>query len=264
MSLIITVHTHSGIIMASDSRITRTTTTDPVNGVIEKQIGVQITDTTYKTFICGKAIGLSFCGDSLINNTPITCYIEKYISENIKIDDNIENIAENILNYFSSIDSKLDIQFIVAGYNKSDPLPRVNVVYVNSKRIEVIETRNAGITWCGEQDILKRIVLDVSLNNEDGTYTNLQSYVIPYNSFTLQDAINFAEFAIDVTTRTMAFQQRVKTVGGPIDILAIKPDGAFWINRKELHAQGGNKPHLIRIPISDLQDKLKELNPLNK
>ena len=48
--------------------------------------------------------------------------------------------------------------------------------------------------------------------------------------------INFAEYAVDATIKTMSFQDCVKTVGGPIDILAIKPSGAFWIQRKELHA----------------------------
>ena len=33
----------------------------------------------------------------------------------------------------------------------------------------------------------------------------------------------------------MRIEERVKSVGGPIDILVIKPEGAFWIDRKELH-----------------------------
>ena len=41
------------------------------------------------------------------------------------------------------------------------------------------------------------------------------------------DAIDFAKYAIQTTIDTMKFQQRGKTVGGPIDILIIKPDNAF-------------------------------------
>lgn len=62
---------------------------------------------------------------------------------------------------------------------------------------------------------------------------------IGFNYFTLQDAIDFAQYAVDSTIKTMFFQDRVKTVGGPIDILAIKPSGTFWVQRKELQVKRG-------------------------
>ena len=55
----------------------------------------------------------------------------------------------------------------------------------------------------------------------------LTDYQIPFNHFTIQDAIDFAKYAIQTTIDTMKFQHRGKTVGGPIDILIIKPDNAF-------------------------------------
>jgi hypothetical protein len=32
----------------------------------------------------------------------------------------------------------------------------------------------------------------------------------------------------------MRFQPRPRTVGGPVDVLAITPEGARWVHRKEL------------------------------
>jgi len=58
---------------------------------------------------------------------------------------------------------------------------------------------------------------------------------LAYRFFTLQDAIDFAVYGIHTTINTMRFQMRVKSVGGPIDVLVIKPDEAFWVQRKELH-----------------------------
>ena len=58
MSFIITVYTNEGIIMASDSRTTYSNQTVLPNGEIRHNFGVQITDTTYKTFICNLRIGL--------------------------------------------------------------------------------------------------------------------------------------------------------------------------------------------------------------
>ena len=60
-------------------------------------------------------------------------------------------------------------------------------------------------------------------------------YPLALQQFTLQDAIEFAEFVISATISSMNFQKRPKTIGGPVDILVIKPETAFWIQRKELH-----------------------------
>jgi hypothetical protein len=55
---------------------------------------------------------------------------------------------------------------------------------------------------------------------------------------TLQDAIDFAVYAVRTTIETMRFQQKEKTVGGPIDILVIKPNEVpTWIKRKELSSE---------------------------
>lgn len=59
---------------------------------------------------------------------------------------------------------------------------------------------------------------------------------IAWELLTLQDGIEFAEYAIKTTIDTMRFQMTPKTVAEPIDILIIKPNGAKWIKHKELHA----------------------------
>ena len=60
---------------------------------------------------------------------------------------------------------------------------------------------------------------------------------VQWGLFTMQDAIDFAQYAVDVTIKSMHYSNLVETVGGPIDILVIKPEKAFWIQHKELHAQ---------------------------
>lgn len=50
----------------------------------------------------------------------------------------------------------------------------------------------------------------------------------------LQDAIDFSSYAIETTVKTMQFQSVAKTVGGPIDILAITPNGVKWIKHKKI------------------------------
>jgi len=62
----------------------------------------------------------------------------------------------------------------------------------------------------------------------------LPSFGVAFQHFTLQDAIDFAVYAIRTTADTMRFQLRPQTVGGPIDALVIRPSEARWLRRKEL------------------------------
>lgn len=235
MSFIITVCTNEGIVMASDSRSTTSTTQFLPNGTIANSLGTQITDTTYKTFLYDNRVGISTCGAATINNKPITGYIERFLMENGGKKYSVHAVSEALLTYFSSLNLTDDVHFLVAGYNDlGDPM--VEQVFTNSKTINSIDVRSKGAVWDGETGIFTRLVKPVIVNNLNGTYYDLPAYTTNYEFFTLQDAIEYAEYAIDVTIKTMKFQNCVKTVGGPIDILVIKPDNAFWVQRKELHA----------------------------
>lgn len=235
MSFIITVYTNEGIVMASDSRSTTSSTQFLPNGTIANSLGTQITDTTYKTFLYDNRVGISTCGVATINNKPITGYIERFLMENEGKKHAVHAVSEALLTYFSSLSPADDIHFLVAGYNDSDA-PMVEQVFTNGKIINPIDVRSKGAVWDGEISVFTRLVKPVIVNNMNGTYFDLPAYTTNYEFFTLQDAIEYAEYAIDVTIKTMKFQNCVKTVGGPIDILVIKPDKAFWVQRKELHA----------------------------
>lgn len=236
MSFIISVYTNEGIIMASDSRTTYTSTINNTDGTVERLVGVQTTDTTYKTFLCQNRIGISTCGTADINGVPITGYIEDYITKETNAESTVETVAQGLLDYFSKFDPLPDTIFVVAGYTQPELNRQIMRVFVNEKKIDPVDCSLPGATWNGETDVFSKIVNSVAIKMEDGSYVDLPSFGTAFNYFTLQDAINYAEYAVDVTIKTMFFQIRNKTVGGPIDILAIKPSGAFWIQKKELHA----------------------------
>ena len=124
MSFIISVYTNEGIIMASDSRSTYTTTNILPSGVVERQIGVQVTDTTYKTFLCQGKIGISTCGNGDINGVPITGYIEDFIT-----------VAEGILQYFSKFTPLPATIFVVAGYSTPDLKQQIRRVFISEGKI---------------------------------------------------------------------------------------------------------------------------------
>jgi hypothetical protein len=98
--------------------------------------------------------------------------------------------------------------------------------------------QQGGAVWNGETEVMSRLISPFSMLQSDGTTISVSEAPIPWAVFTLQDAIDFAIFAVKVTMDTMRFLAKVKTVGGPVDVLIIKPgqgnDRAAWIQKKEL------------------------------
>lgn len=242
MSFIITIYLKEGIVMASDSRTTFTTQeTIPAQqegepSVAIRHCGVHSSDTNFKTFVTAKNVGISTCGDASINGQPITGYIESFIREYNSAD--VDTIASSILSYFNKIAPALDSIFIVAGYQyikENQYEQKVFVVSTKAGSTQSLDTSVQGAQWSGESDVLVRLIQPLAIKKEDGQYRDLPQYEIPFNYFTLQDAIEFAEYATRTTIDTMRFQQRIKTVGGPIDVLVIKPNSHQWIAHKELH-----------------------------
>lgn len=235
MSLIIALYLGEGIVMASDSRTTYNSTITNPDGSIICDHGVHFSDSTYKTFLTNKGVGISTCGQASITNKPIAGFIEDFINENQN--DDIETIKDEIVPYFKHLDPNIDTHFIIGGYHLTDGGKYEQKLYrilTLTNEIIPLDTTIQGAIWDGEIDILSRILTPVHISSSS-TYVPMAQFNVPFNHFTLQDAIDFAKYAIQATIDTMKFQERVKTVGGAVDILIIKPDNAFWITRKELH-----------------------------
>ena len=237
MSFIIAVHVKEGIVLASDSRQTCSITVHEDNLTVKK-IGTRISDTVDKTFLCPHNIGISTCGDASIKGTPIGGYIEEFIRTRINETTDIENVPNMLIDYFSSTPETPNANFLIAGYRleNGEKVQKVCWLNVLSKEISPIDTSSQGAKWGGETGTLSKIIQDTFMRDGNGNELPLGPTSISWNLFTLQDAIDFALYAVDVTIKTMHYSDQVETVGGPIDILVIKPDSAFWIQHKTLHA----------------------------
>lgn len=123
---------------------------------------------------------------------------------------------------------------------------------------------NQGAVWNGETLTLTKLLTrqfscsnfveasNINLNNSDGTSTSIENAFIldkskttvleksniPWEYMSIQDAIDFVKFAFDATINHMKFQNVNKTVGGPIDILIIKPNSVKWLKRKKITYDG--------------------------
>jgi len=240
MSFIITMYVREGIVMASDSRITLNRTTHEADKSIVK-LAVAGSDSNYKTFLAHDRIGVSTYGAADIKGVPIAGYIESFIAEKTSPETTVKDFAEGLLAHFGSFDPSPGAQFHVAGYQSESAILDQQVYHVHIADGSVRRVNQSavpGASWGGEADILSRLIQPVAELDEQGAIkTKLPHEQIPWQFFTLQDAIDFCVFAVRSTIDAMRFFPRPKTVGGPIDVLVLKPSSALWVQRKTLKVQ---------------------------
>lgn len=241
MSLVISVYVGEGIVLAGDSRSSFNAAYKTIgkDGHPEKEVhhhSIHVSDTTYKVFVTNSHVGILTCGDASVLGIPIVQFIENYIR--LHNEDDVDKIAHSIGDYFHAIDSHLNTHFIVAGYIQNEDSTFEQRVYQVFTAEEMVNPRNEvgrqGAIWDGITDILSRLMQNIAYKVK-GKYIDGEPVEIMWNFFTLQDAIDFAQYAIKVTIDTLKFQKREKSVGGPIDILVLKPGSHQWIAHKELH-----------------------------
>jgi hypothetical protein len=225
--------------MASDSRLTMTNTDSSVAERIVVSMGVSQSDTNYKTFLGKGNIGISTFGAATIQGVPISGYIETFLNEKLTDGSEIDGIPQLLIDYFHATPEVPDAGFHVAGYKKigTQMQQRIWRCFVKPKAVvEIVPKQQlSGALWDGETDVMTRLVHHtIHSQNEKGEFLKLSHFGIPFNMFTLQDMIDFAVYAIRTTADTMRFQMRGKTVGGPVDVLVIKPTESIWISRKTL------------------------------
>ncbi len=149
-----------------------------------------------------------------------------------------DDVPKQFLEYFRQLEPSPDIQSQVSGYKPEDGRQEQLVWHVDIAQGQIGRLNppgQQGASWGGEGDILARLIQPVGVLNQDGTVRqNLPYFPIPWQFFTLQDAIDFCIFAVRTTIEATRFQARPKTVGGPIDVLVVQPHTSFWVKRKEL------------------------------
>lgn len=241
MSLVTTLFTREGIVMAADSRLTLHQSLPSAGSNTPVQnLGVAQSDSTVKLFLTPGGVGISTYGAADIAGVPLTGFMDSFVLEGrTRTALAVQEEARSLLAFFRAMPNPPAAQFHVAGYDRGTGSPadpqvwHVDVAANSSNRVN--PPGQQGAAWGGEADILYRILQPVWTRDSDGNYQPQPTFPVLWQFFTLQDAIDFAVFAIRTTTDTLRFLPRPKTVGGPIDVLVIRPGGAEWVARKGLH-----------------------------
>ena len=111
----------------------------------------------------------------------------------------------------------------VVGYDDAEP--KTIEVFVGRKVKSRVQTE-LGCTYSGSGEAVQAIW---------GLYKKQPESQPPYPIFSLQDAIDYAEFLIRTTIVHQRFSQTIPNVGGDIDIALVTPfDGFRWIRQKSI------------------------------
>lgn len=246
MSFVITLYVREGIVMAADSRLSleRADPQPDPNAVVRHLITGQ-TDTGQKLFLAPNGAGIALTGSASVSGVPLADHMRAFLATPLPDPGCIDATARQLLAFLKDRGAQLPTSLFVAGYATVAGMPQQQVWAADSAT-GACELRNGsgkpGATWGGEVDIVARLVQPVAqVDCAGNVVAQLPHHDIEWGLFTLQDAIDFAVFAARCTAGIMQFQSRPKTVGGPIDVLVLKPGGAEWIQRKALH---GESPRL--------------------
>ena len=238
MSFVITVYVPTGIVMASDSRQSITIEAKTPDGKPLPKVETVSSDFVYKTFLLEKQeVGINSYGDSLLGKIPTESHIKRFSEEMLGDDDDVTTVPAKLLEFFRHDFPTADTAFHVAGFKKMDrkSIPYVYRCHVGKNTIERpnVEPKAGdiiyGASWGGQADVISSLV--------HPTPGKPKAPII-WDAMNVQDAIDFAIYAVRTTIDTMRFQARPKNVGGPIDVLLITPDAKpCWIQRKEFRGE---------------------------
>jgi hypothetical protein len=195
-------------------------------------------DFVYKTFLLEEqTVGINSYGDSLLGKITTESHIKRFSEEMIDVDDDVTTVPSKLMEFFRREFPKADTAFHVAGFKRMDrkSIPYIFHCHVGKNTIERLNVAPKtdkilyGASWGGQADVIASLL--------QATPGQPKAPII-WDAMNIQDAIDFAIYAVRTTIDTMRFQARPKSVGGPVDVLLITPDeGACWIQRKQFRGE---------------------------
>jgi len=239
MALVVSVYVPSGIVMAADSRlIVRRTEDREENGVkVRAEQHLVFSDNSNAVVRLRRVpFGVSVYDAGVINNETIESHVYRFESEVLDEGDDIDAVADKLMAYFQHRHPGIAVGFHLAGYRTQGRSREPVVLVGHTTRETKIRRVNAGESGEAQYGVVRAGDTTVANRLIDPKHLPL------FAAMPLQDAIDYAIHLIRTTIETLRFEPRFPTVGGPIDVLVIRPDGPRWIQRKDLHGESPGSP----------------------
>jgi len=254
MTLLVSLRIPDGLVIAADSLSTVTgtigiaadisTTCPECKKIIKlpelKMPPLPFPTTTFsyaqKLFPFYNNFGVGSRGLAFLNKQSIYYHVQ-YLESKETVDkiDKVTTIAHIFRDYFDlqikkqikdlkdAPDNFYPLGFQIIGY---DGEVGKTIIVDIGKLSRVQEFTGIGCTISGDKEVVKSLW---SLGDKN------PQQKAKYESFSLQDAIDYAEFLIQTTASYQRFANKIPTVGGDIDIALITPFKKFtWIKQKKL------------------------------
>ena len=261
MTVIVAVATADGLVIAADSRTTVSAAGRPTRVV---------SDYTHKVFECGScAIGTY--GEAFLGVRNIAAHVGDFVQQ-LPPEYEVDRVAADLATFIGpAVDADIASEgttlapgqdvlgFLVAGYQGA--LGKVYEVGLPSRTVtQALDSdQGQGALWRGQTDVIRRLVKGVDFEEllplettaQQEAYDELRplfgglEYIIKFESMNLQDAIDFATFAIRTTIDTRRLTHGTfgkpgswPSVGGPIEIAAVRHGRGFtWVQRTQLRGE---------------------------
>ena len=167
----------------------------------------------------------------MIDNQPVDSHVHRFEEEALTPDDDVRAVADKFLQYFQRSTRRrrrLPRRRLPGGGQGERALRagRAHDARDEIRRVNATDDGDVqyGVVRAGDVLVANRLI--------DKNYLPL------FAAMPLQDAIDYAVHLIRTTIDTLRFEPRYPSVGGPIDVLVVKPDGMQWVQRKELRGRG--------------------------
>jgi hypothetical protein len=172
-----------------------------------------------------------------------------------------------------------EVGFIVAGYSPDQPM--ADEFQIDIKQGQCVgprklrEQHQSGVTWAGDTEALNRMVNGCSqlflaqlsqqfhieipvLQNATASFQQQTPVQFVLPQMPLQDAIDVAEFFVEMTIKFHHHKIGPPTVGGPIELAAIsKHEGFRWVRRK-YYFKGDLNPQSGAVSVPERRREGKE------
>jgi hypothetical protein len=249
VSFVITVYVPEAIVLAADSRMFLGYTSGTGT-----QIQTPATDSNNKLFLLQKRderggqasrpVGVTTYGDAILVGRAIESHIKQFSYQSLAVTDDVLTVKDKLLAYMRGISTTVNLGFQVAGFRTEDGVEAEHVWVLDisgnaSTRVNVqpgTTSPSFGANWAGEPDVMARLV-NCAQVRQGTQLVSVTLFPVPFNIMTVQDAIDYALYAVRTTIDTMRFEARFKTVGGPIDCLLMTPESAEWVQHKRLQGE---------------------------
>ena len=218
MSVMCSVYVPEGIVMAADSRMTANLMFKTPDGKTQQQGLFPVSDNAQKVFLLNKVkVGITSCGAAVIDNKTISDYLRIFEIEEVKAGDTVTDVAKKLQHY--AYNNFPNIHFFVCGYEEEEPF-----VYDVAKELKRINMSNGKLvyasSWSGDVQAITKL-----LNSQPPSPIN-------HNLMPLKDAVDFADFLVDLTIKLQRFETKPRTCGGDTDVLVLTKDDAYWYKHK--------------------------------